>query len=97
MAHAQAQTKRASARRSAKAAIALPIEDPQKDKNTCKDFGKTRQQDRSDRKATLVERLCAELTAHAQVEGEMFHPSVRAAIADDDRMDGSVDRAGARA
>jgi hemerythrin superfamily protein len=38
-------------------------------------------------KAQLVERICDELELHARIEEEMFYPSIRPAIGDDDLMD----------
>ena len=39
------------------------------------------------RKAALVERICDEVEIHSRIEEEIFYPSVRAAIHDDDLMD----------
>ena len=39
------------------------------------------------RKQTLVDQICAELTAHTTVEEEIFYPAVRGAIKDADMMD----------
>ncbi len=36
---------------------------------------------------TLAERICQELTVHAQIEEEIFYPAVREAIGDDPLMD----------
>jgi hemerythrin-like domain-containing protein len=41
----------------------------------------------SERKAALVEKICAALKAHTTVEEEIFYPAVRAAIRDQDLMD----------
>jgi hemerythrin-like domain-containing protein len=41
----------------------------------------------SERKASLVEKICAALKAHTTVEEEIFYPAVRVAIRDDDLMD----------
>lgn len=38
-------------------------------------------------KQELAEKICAELTVHAQIEEEIFYPRVRAAIGDDGLMD----------
>jgi hemerythrin superfamily protein len=38
-------------------------------------------------KAQLVERICDELELHTRIEDELFYPSVRPAIGDDDLMD----------
>lgn len=39
------------------------------------------------RKAALVERICDEIEVHSRIEEEIFYPSVRAAIDDDELMD----------
>lgn len=36
-----------------------------------------------DRKRRLAERICLELTVHAQIEEEIFYPAIRKAIKDD--------------
>ena len=41
----------------------------------------------SDRKAALLEKICASLKTHTTVEEEIFYPAVRAAIRDHDLMD----------
>jgi hemerythrin superfamily protein len=38
-------------------------------------------------KRALAERICQELTVHAQIEEEIFYPAVREAIGDDALMD----------
>jgi hemerythrin superfamily protein len=38
-------------------------------------------------KQELAEKICAELTVHAQIEEEVFYPKVREAIRDDKLMD----------
>lgn len=38
-------------------------------------------------KQTLATRICLALTAHAQIEEDIFYPAVREAIDDDDLMD----------
>jgi hemerythrin superfamily protein len=69
-------------------AIALLIEDHQKVKKMFKDFAKLKKADGSDAaKGALAEKICMELSVHAQVEEEIFYPAVRAAIDDDDLMD----------
>lgn len=40
-----------------------------------------------ERKEKLVDQICTELEVHAQLEEEIFYPTVRAAIGDDDLMD----------
>jgi hemerythrin superfamily protein len=41
----------------------------------------------NERKAALVEKICAALKVHTTVEEEIFYPAVRAAISDHDLMD----------
>ena len=90
----QAQTARPtkatpkSAAPGAKGAIALLTEDHVNVKKMFKAFEKLKEGDGSgDAKAALVEKICRELTVHAEVEEEIFYPAVRAAIDDDDLMD----------
>lgn len=53
--------------------------------------------DEDDRKSELVDEICYELTIHSMVEEEIFYPSVRAAIDDDELMDeAEIEHAGAR-
>lgn len=44
-------------------------------------------EDDDDRKEALVQRICDELTMHAQIEEELFYPAVRRAIDDDALLD----------
>lgn len=41
----------------------------------------------SQKKKELAERICLELTVHAQIEEEIFYPAVRAAVKDTDMLD----------
>ena len=83
-----AQAKRKSTPKIAQDAIAVLTEDHKKVKTMFKDFEKLKKGgDNNDEKAELVDRICKELTLHAQVEEEIFYPAVRAAIDDDDLMD----------
>lgn len=69
-------------------AIALLTADHKTVKGLFKQFEElTKQDDVDDEKARLVQRICSELTVHAQVEEELFYPAVREAIDDDDLMD----------
>jgi hemerythrin superfamily protein len=69
-------------------AIALLIADHRSVKALFQQFEELAgQEDVGDRKALLVDRICTELTVHAQVEDELFYPAVRAAIGDDALMD----------
>ena len=53
--------------------------------------------DEDQRKAELVDEICYELTLHAMIEEEIFYPTVRSAIDDEDLMDeADVEHAGAR-
>lgn len=53
--------------------------------------------DEDERKAELVDEICYELTIHSMVEEEIFYPSVRAAIDDDELVDeAEIEHAGAR-
>jgi hypothetical protein len=50
-----------------------------------------------DRKATLAEQICRELTVHAQIEEEIFYPAARAAIREEDLIDeATVEHASAK-
>lgn len=105
MAQAQTQTKAKTkpksasrAQTGAQDALALLVEDHKNVKKMFKDFDKLKESDGSDEaKAALVEKICMELTVHAQVEEEIFYPAVREAIEDDDLMDeAEVEHAGAK-
>jgi hypothetical protein len=69
-------------------AIALLTADHKAVKALFKEFeGLSGEDDADEQKATLVEKICDELTVHAQIEEEIFYPAVRAAIEDEDLMD----------
>ena len=69
-------------------AIALLTADHKAVKALFKKFEELKEQDDADdQKASLVERICAELTVHATIEEEIFYPAVREAIEDEDLMD----------
>ena len=69
-------------------AIALLTADHKTVKGLFKEFEElTKQDDADEQKAELVQKICNELTVHAQVEEELFYPAVRDAIDDDDLMD----------
>jgi hemerythrin superfamily protein len=65
-------------------ALALLRADHQRVQEMFDQFEKTRSEDR---KATLAEQICQELTIHAQIEEEIFYPAVREAIKDEDLID----------
>ena len=69
-------------------AIALLMADHKAVKALFKEFEQlTEQEDADEQKAALVEKICNELTVHAQLEEEIFYPVVREAIDDDSLMD----------
>src|SRR5438445_2414957 len=41
----------------------------------------------TDEKGAIAQRICGELSAHAQMEEEIFYPALRVAIDDEDLMD----------
>jgi len=45
----------------------------------------------ADQKQPIVQRICQELTVHAQIEEEIFYPQVREAIGDDALMDDALE------
>jgi hemerythrin superfamily protein len=65
-------------------ALALLRTDHQAVQQLFQQFEKTRSEDR---KAALAERICNELTVHAQIEEEIFYPAVREAIREEDLID----------
>jgi hemerythrin superfamily protein len=50
-------------------------------------FDKVERTRRDDQKQSLAERICADLTLHAQVEEEIFYPALREALGEDDLVD----------
>jgi hypothetical protein len=69
-------------------AIALLKADHKKVKALFKEFEALKKAEASDaKKAAVVKLICEELTVHTQVEEEVFYPTVRAALDDDDLMD----------
>jgi hemerythrin superfamily protein len=45
----------------------------------------------ADQKQPIAQRICQELTVHAQIEEEIFYPQVRKAIGDDALMDDALE------
>jgi hemerythrin superfamily protein len=68
-------------------AISLLLADHREVKAMFKQFEALKESGSSRDKQQLVQRLCAALTIHAQLEEELFYPAVREAIDDDDLMD----------
>jgi hemerythrin superfamily protein len=65
-------------------ALALLRADHQRVQEMFDQFEKTRSEDR---KASLAEQICQELTIHAQIEEEIFYPAAREAIKEEDLID----------
>ncbi|HEX2828463.1 MAG TPA: hemerythrin domain-containing protein [Burkholderiales bacterium] len=76
-----ASKKSARASRGATDALTLLRTDHQNVQKLFDQFEKTRS---DDRKKALAERICNELTVHAQIEEEIFYPAARGAIRDKD-------------
>ena len=68
-------------------AVAILIADHKKVQKLCKEFETLKEAGKAAARAKIVEQVCMELTIHAQIEEEIFYPSVRKAIHDDDMMD----------
>lgn len=79
----QKSAKRRGTARSADA-IALLKADHMKVQDLFSQFEKARN---DDRKRTLAEQICAELTVHTTIEEEIFYPAAREALDDDDLLD----------
>lgn len=79
-------------------ALALLRADHDKVKQLLREFDELKGSDDDDeRKAELVDAICYELTLHTMIEEEIFYPTLRAAIDDDELMDeAEVEHAGAR-
>ena len=60
-------------------AIALLRADHKKVSELFEQYEKARS---ADKKATIVAEICTELTVHAQIEEEIFYPTVKAALKD---------------
>lgn len=60
-------------------AIALLRADHKKVSQLFEQYEKARS---ADRKASIVAEICTELTVHAQIEEEIFYPTVKAALKD---------------
>lgn len=52
-----------------------------------KEFRSIRNEGRSEDKRVLVKQICDAVTVHSEIEEEIFYPSVRAAIDDEELMD----------
>ncbi len=78
-------------------AIALLTADHEKVKQLFTDFKELNDDGSDEEKSEIVEKVCNELTIHAQIEEDIFYPAVRKAIEDSDLMDEAlVEHAGAK-
>jgi hemerythrin superfamily protein len=98
MATRKKTSKRKSAKRPGTArsadALALLRTDHTKVQDLFSQFEKARS---DDRKRTLAEQICAELTVHATIEEEIFYPAVREVLAEEDLLDeAAVEHASAK-
>ncbi|HUO98201.1 MAG TPA: hemerythrin domain-containing protein [Rhizomicrobium sp.] len=76
-------------------AIALLMQDHRDVEKMFKDFDKAGKADDERGKADAVHRICVALTAHAEIEEEIFYPAARKAIEEEDMMDeAEVEHAG---
>jgi len=84
-------------RKSTPDAIDLLIEDHEKVKKLFKEFEKLAKKDDIEGKVEVANKICEELTIHAQIEEEIFYPAARAAIDDDDMLnEAEVEHASAK-
>ncbi|WP_151637793.1 hemerythrin domain-containing protein [Noviherbaspirillum aerium] len=78
-------------------AIGLLKDDHKAVKKLFKDFEKLKEKGSEADKQALVQRICTELTIHAQIEEEIFYPAVRKAIDDGDLInEAEVEHASAK-
>jgi hemerythrin superfamily protein len=76
-------------------AVALLMQDHRDVEKIFKDFDKAGKADDERGKADAVHRICVALTAHAEIEEEIFYPAVRKAIKEEGIMDeAEVEHAG---
>lgn len=76
----------AKSRKSTPDAVDMLIEDHEKVKKLFKEFEKLAKKDDTEGKVEVAQKICEELTIHAQIEEEIFYPAARAAINDDDML-----------
>jgi hemerythrin superfamily protein len=81
------QTERKSTRNDETDAITLLTADHRDVEKMFKEFEKARKAEDTSAKAEVVQLVCAALTAHAEIEEEVFYPAVRKVIEDEDVMD----------
>jgi len=68
-------------------ALSLLREDHQEAMALFEGFDRAASASQDDRRHELAQRICELLTAHAQIEEEIFYPAVRAAITEHDLLD----------
>jgi hemerythrin superfamily protein len=68
-------------------AIALLMQDHREVEKMFKEFEAAKKAEDDAAKADIVKRVCIALTAHAEIEEEIFYPAVREEIKDADVMD----------
>lgn len=92
-------TKKDDTSKSTDSAITLLMEDHKRVKKLFAEFKKIKDQTgAAPQKSKLVQQICKELSIHATVEEELFYPTVRAGIPDQELMDeATVEHAGAKA
>ncbi|MDQ7970125.1 MAG: hemerythrin domain-containing protein [Oxalicibacterium faecigallinarum] len=76
----------AKSRKSTPDAVDMLIEDHEKVKKLFKEFEKLAKKDDTEGKVEVAQKICEELTIHAQIEEEIFYPAARQAINDDDML-----------
>ena len=81
------QTERKSTKSGETDAIALLTADHRDVEKMFKEFEKAKKAEDTSAKAEVVQLVCAALTAHAEIEEEVFYPAVRNAIEDEGVMD----------
>ena len=90
----QSASRKGTSSRRTPDAIALLKADHQAVQKLFDQYEKTRS---DDRKATLAEQICEELTVHARIEEEIFYPAAREVLRDEDLIDeATVEHAGAK-
>lgn len=91
------RARKSTTRPQAPDAIDLLIDDHEKVKKLFKEFEKLAKKGDVEGKLEVAEKICEELTLHAQLEEEIFYPTARSAIQDDNLMnEAEVEHASAK-
>ena len=88
--HSATTTRRGSGRSHAAArgeVLEMLENDHKKAKKAFRDFSRMDRDSEADECQKLVEKTCAELEVHAELEEELFYPAARRAISDEDLID----------